>query len=187
MHEAIAENGSAWIVKSDLVQKSKQLKTTYEKCAWLLWNLSHVIYAVLLIRVHKCWPPRGVGGVSRENYPKTAILKEFQWDFSELKHWTSASHNITKIPNNRNWMIACVQFFYLHIELGWLVYTGLRYLLTFSDQDHYYFVGSHKPQNLRRIDTPIFVPFFIMIILISTVPWVLSIDIYWWRYSNFHF
>ena len=52
----IAENWSARHDESALIQKSKLMGTTYEKCARLLQKQFNVTYSVfLLLRGRECW------------------------------------------------------------------------------------------------------------------------------------
>ena len=58
--EAIAENWSARLDKSESIQKRKRLENAYKKCTRLLWNAFNVTYAILSLYVHEFRPPGGV-------------------------------------------------------------------------------------------------------------------------------
>ena len=59
-HEDIAENWSARLDKSYLIQKIKQLENMYGKCAQLIRGVFNTKYAVYVTRAHTCQPPAGV-------------------------------------------------------------------------------------------------------------------------------
>ena len=58
--EAITENWSSRLDKSDVIQKINWLEKTHGKCVKLLWNLLNAAYRVLLIGAHKYLPPKVV-------------------------------------------------------------------------------------------------------------------------------
>ena len=55
--EAIAENWSTRLDKSDSIQKRKRLKNTYKKCAQLLDNEFNATYVVYILLAQKIRPP----------------------------------------------------------------------------------------------------------------------------------
>ena len=48
---------------------------------------------------------------------KNALLKDFQWDFSGLEPRTSTSNTRIKVTYTMNWMLSCVLFLSLYVEL----------------------------------------------------------------------
>ena len=128
----------------------------FSKMIFVPWGIILLVHSSKFCKLKIVQTP---GGVVRENYLKSEIIKIFKQEFARLEPRKLPFHSQVKATIIRTRLHTWILFFPLYLELWWLVTTGVRYLWTFSDQDRYYFCGSHKPKILRRRDTSFFVSF----------------------------